>query len=111
MQGAQDIYRRVTAYRDSIQFLWDQTVRWTNKGATGPELAYRIQLPPMYDEDWLTKQHYGLAEHHVSNSIRFVQVFRWGSSRVFPLDTEEEAERMISAMGGLNRYEGFARKL
>ena len=104
MQGAQDIYRRVTAYRDSIQFLWDQTVRWTNKGATGPELAYRIQLPPMYDEDWLTKQHYGLAEHHV-RQIRsgLFGFFDGDPVGVFPLDTEEEAERMISAMGGIEQ--------
>lgn len=101
MEGAQEIHRRVTAYRDSIQFLWDQTVRWTNKGATGPELAHRIQLPSIYDEDWLTKQHYGLAEHHV-RQIRsgLFGFFDGDPTGVLPLDTAEEAERMISAMGG-----------
>ena len=104
MSGAQDIERRVTAYRDSIQFLWDQTVRWTNRGATGPELAHRVQMPPMYDEDWLTQQHYGLAEHHV-RQIRagLFGFFDGDPAGLLPLDTTEEAARMISAMGGVEQ--------
>ncbi|MEC7827523.1 MAG: alkyl sulfatase dimerization domain-containing protein [Actinomycetota bacterium] len=101
LSGMEEIQRRVTAYRDSIQFLWDQTVRWTNRGATGPELAHRIQLPAVYDDDWLTKQHYGLAEHHV-RQIRsgLFGFFDGDPIGLLPLDTSEEAERMVSAMGG-----------
>ena len=101
LSGMEEIQRRVTAYRDSIQFLWDQTVRWANRGATGPELAHRIQLPAVYDEDWLTKQHYGLAEHHV-RQIRsgLFGFFDGDPIGLLPLDSSEEAERMISAMGG-----------
>ena len=101
LSGTEEIKRRVTAYRDSIQFLWDQTVRWTNRGATGPELAHRIQLPAVYDDDWLTKQHYGLAEHHV-RQIRsgLFGFFDGDPIGLLPLDTSEEAERMVSAMGG-----------
>jgi alkyl sulfatase BDS1-like metallo-beta-lactamase superfamily hydrolase len=101
LSGKQELERRVTAYRDSIQFLWDQTVRWTNRGATGPELAHRIQLPAIYDEDWLTQQHYGLAEHHV-RQIRagLFGFFDGDPVGLLPLDTTDEAERMVSAMGG-----------
>ena len=101
LSGKEEIARRVTAYRDSIQFLWDQTVRWTNRGATGPELAHRIHLPTMYDEDWLTQQHYGLAEHHV-RQIRtgLFGFFDGDPVGLLPLDASDEAERMISAMGG-----------
>ncbi|MBT6372789.1 MAG: MBL fold metallo-hydrolase, partial [Acidimicrobiaceae bacterium] len=101
LSGKEEIARRVTAYRDSIQFLWDQTVRWTNRGATGPELAHRIHLPTMYDEDWLTQQHYGLAEHHV-RQIRtgLFGFFDGDPVGLLPLDASDEAGRMISAMGG-----------
>ena len=104
LSGNQEIARRVTAYRDSIQFLWDQTVRWTNRGATGSELAHRIQLPAMYDEDWLTQQHYGLAEHHV-RQIRtgLFGFFDGDPVGLLPLDTTDEAERMVSAMGGAEK--------
>jgi len=101
LSGKEEIARRVTAYRDSIQFLWDQTVRWTNRGATGPELAHRIHLPTMYGEDWLTQQHYGLAEHHV-RQIRagLFGFFDGDPVGLLPLDASDEAGRMISAMGG-----------
>jgi alkyl sulfatase BDS1-like metallo-beta-lactamase superfamily hydrolase len=104
LSGKQEIARRVTAYRDSIQYLWDQTVRWTNRGATGPELAHRIHLPAMYDEDWLTQQHYGLAEHHV-RQIRtgLFGFFDGDPVGLLPLDTTDEAERMVSAMGGAEK--------
>ena len=104
LSGAEEIQQRVTAYRDSIQFLWDQTVRWTNRGATGPELAHKVRLPAIYDEDWLTKQHYGLAEHHV-RQIRsgLFGFFDGDPVALLPLDTAEEAERMVSAMGGPDR--------
>jgi alkyl sulfatase BDS1-like metallo-beta-lactamase superfamily hydrolase len=104
LSGSQQIEQRVTAYRDSIQFLWDQTVRWTNRGATGPELAHRIQLPAMYDDDWLTQQHYGLAEHHV-RQIRsgLFGFFDGDPVGLLPLDTADEAERMVSAMGGVEQ--------
>jgi alkyl sulfatase BDS1-like metallo-beta-lactamase superfamily hydrolase len=101
LSGKEEIARRVTAYRDSIQFLWDQTVRWTNRGATGPELAHRIHLPTMYDKDWLTQQHYGLVEHHV-RQIRtgLFGFFDGDPVGLLPLDSSDEAERTISAMGG-----------
>ena len=101
LSGTQEISRRVTAYRDSIQFLWDQTVRWTNRGATGSELAHRVQLPVMYEQDWLTRQHYGLAEHHV-RQIRagLFGFFDGDPVALLPLDTADEAERMVAAIGG-----------
>ena len=104
LSGAEEIQQRVTAYRDSIQFLWDQTVRWTNRGATGAELAHKIQLPALYDNDWLTKQHYGLAEHHV-RQIRsgLFGFFDGDPVALLPLDTAEEAERMVNAIGGPER--------
>ena len=37
---ADEILNRVTKYRDSLQFLWDQTVRLTNRGYSSTELAY-----------------------------------------------------------------------
>ncbi|HBZ62626.1 MAG TPA: hypothetical protein DEO42_07475, partial [Acidimicrobium sp.] len=65
ISGSAEILRRVTRYRDSIQFLWDQTVRLTNRGYTSTELGHSIRLPEFFDEDNLTSEFYGVAEHHV----------------------------------------------
>ncbi|MGA1075824.1 MAG: alkyl sulfatase dimerization domain-containing protein [Ilumatobacteraceae bacterium] len=101
MSGAGDIARRVTAYRDSIQFLWDQTVRWTNRGASGAELAHRIRLPDAFGDDWITQQHYGLVEHHV-RQIRsgLFGFFDGDPINLLPLDRSEHADRTVAAMGG-----------
>tara|TARA_B100000470_G_C19745870_1_gene371406 strand:- start:365 stop:1117 length:753 start_codon:yes stop_codon:yes gene_type:complete len=58
----------------------------------------------MYDDDWLTQQHYGLAEHHV-RQIRsgLFGFFDGDPVGLLPLDTADEAERMVSAMGGVEQ--------
>lgn len=101
LSGGREIDRRLLAYRDSIQFLWDQTVRWTNRGATSAELAHRVQLPPTFGDDWLTQQHYGIAEHH-ARQIRtgLFGFFDGDPANILPLDTKDHAAHIIEAMGG-----------
>ena len=101
LSGSEEIDRRLLAYRDSIQFLWDQTVRWTNLGATSAELAHRVQLPPAFGDDWLTQQHYGIAEHH-ARQIRtgLFGFFDGDPANILPLDTKDHAAHLIEAMGG-----------
>lgn len=65
ISGAADIAARVTCYRDSLQFLWDQTVRGLNRGLTADALAHTVKLPAACDDDYLTSEFYGVAEHHV----------------------------------------------
>ena len=101
LSGSEEIDHRLLAYRDSIQFLWDQTVRWTNRGATSAELAHRVQLPPAFGDDWLTQQHYGIAEHH-ARQIRtgLFGFFDGDPANILPLDTTDHAAHVIDAMGG-----------
>jgi alkyl sulfatase BDS1-like metallo-beta-lactamase superfamily hydrolase len=102
ISGQVDIARRVTRYRDSIQFLWDQTVRHTNRGASSRDLAHLIQLPSYYDDDYLTSEYYGVAEHHV-RQIRsgLFGFFDGEESNLFPLPTRERADRLIAGFGGV----------
>lgn len=101
MSGADENRRRVTKYRDSIQFIWDQTVRWTNRGLTGPQLAAKIELPPVYGEDFITTELYGVLEHHV-RQVRsgLFGFFDGDEANLFPHDRNVRANKMIVAMGG-----------
>ncbi len=101
ISGAAEISRRLMADRDSIQYLWDQTVRWSNRGATSPELAHLIESPAEWSDDYLTQQHYGLAEHHV-RQIRngLFGFFDGDPAQLLPLPPTERADRMVDAMGG-----------
>jgi alkyl sulfatase BDS1-like metallo-beta-lactamase superfamily hydrolase len=102
ISGQGEIVRRVTRYRDSIQFLWDQTVRHTNRGAASRDLAHLIQLPSYYDDDYLTSEYYGVAEHHV-RQIRsgLFGFFDGEESNLFPLPTTDRADRLIAGFGGV----------
>ena len=101
ISGNSEIVRRVTRYRDSIQFLWDQTVRLTNRGYTSTELAHAIRLPGFFDDDNLTSEFYGVAEHHV-RQIRagLLGWFDGDPANLFPLPRVEHSNRMIAGFGG-----------
>lgn len=97
-----EVLQRVTKYRDSIQFLWDQTVRHTNAGASSIDVAHLVRLPEASDDDYLTSQLYGVAEHH-ARQIRS-GLFGWfdgDPTNLFPLARAERATRFIGAMGGV----------
>ena len=100
LSGA-DVLQRATKYRDSIQFLWDQTVRHTNAGASSIDLAHLVRLPDAFDDDYLTSQFYGVVEHH-ARQIRS-GLFGWfdgDPTNLFPLARAERATQFIAAMGG-----------
>lgn len=99
--GTDHIRAEVTRYRDAIQFLWDQTVRAVNEGLTADEVAERVQLPSAYDASPLTRQLYGLVEHHV-RQIRtgLVGWFDGDEGHLFPLPRAERCRRLIDGFGG-----------
>jgi len=101
ISGGDEIRERVTRYRDSIQFLWDQTVRHTNRGATSADLAHLVRLPEWADDDYLTTEHYGVAEHH-TRQIRsgLFGFFDGNEANLFPYSTVERNDRYIAALGG-----------
>ncbi len=104
MSGVEEITKRVTRYRDSIQFMWDQTVRWTNRGATSEDLAHLVHLPSIYDDDYLTTELYGVVEHHV-RQIRsgLFGFFDGDPQHLLPLEPCDRATRLVDAMGGRGR--------
>jgi alkyl sulfatase BDS1-like metallo-beta-lactamase superfamily hydrolase len=103
--------REITArYRDSIQFMWDQTVRGINKGWTSDEIAHRVVLPAAYDRDYFTRQGYGLTEHHVRQI--YVGLRGWfdgDEAKLFPLETSERNTRLIEGFGGRATVAGKCR--
>lgn len=104
MSGAGHIRDRVTRYRDSIQFLWDQSVRQINRGVLAADLGHVISLPERYDQDFVTAERYGVSEHHV-RQIRngLFGFFDGDESQLFPLPSIERHDRLITGFGGRTR--------
>lgn len=101
LAGKDNIREKATRYRDSIQFLWDQTVRGINKGWTTDQVASRVVLPDLYDVDYLTSERYGVAEHHVRQIYSGLRGWYDGDeSKLFPLEPTERFGRLIEGFGG-----------
>ena len=91
----------VQTYRDSIQFIWDQTVRGANLGLTLDELVAFVQLPEHFNDHYYTQQLYGVVEHHVRQI--YTGLFGWfdeDEGHLFPLPGQQRAERLITGFGG-----------
>lgn len=108
--GREDNLSRMRRYRDSLSFLWDQTVRGINKGWTADEIAERVRLPELFNVDYLTSERYGVAEHHVRqihNGLR--GWFDGDESKLFPLGPQVRHERLIEELGGRHRVRSKVR--
>ena len=101
ISGSKEISKNLSLYRDSIQFLWDQTVRGINLGLTLGELTEFVQLPDVYKNQYFTQQLYGLVEHHVRqihNGLR--GWFDGDESALLPVPPGEKAQKLIDGFGG-----------
>ena len=101
LTGREENRDRIRRYRDSLSFLWDQTVRGINKGWTTDELAERVRLPELFNIDYLTSERYGVAEHHVRqihNGLR--GWFDGDEAKLFPSAVNERHRRLIDELGG-----------
>jgi alkyl sulfatase BDS1-like metallo-beta-lactamase superfamily hydrolase len=101
LKGKENIREKATRYRDSIQFMWDQTVRGINKGWTTDQIASRITLPSLYDVDYLTSERYGVTEHHVRQIFMGIRGwFDGDESKLFPEEPTERYGKLITGFGG-----------
>jgi alkyl sulfatase BDS1-like metallo-beta-lactamase superfamily hydrolase len=104
LSGADEIRDGIIDYRDSIQFLWDQTVQGVNKGLSLAELTESISLPERFNRTYLTRQFYGVVEHHVKQI--HAGLFGWfdeDSATLFPVPKKAEADNIVEAMGGAGK--------
>jgi alkyl sulfatase BDS1-like metallo-beta-lactamase superfamily hydrolase len=103
MSGKAEIDRRTRDYRDSIQFMWDQTVRCANRGLTLNETIAAIKLPDYFKSHYTTQQLYGVVEHHVRQI--YSGLFGWfdeDEANLFPVPGPERLQKLIAGFGGVN---------
>ena len=68
IEGQEEIYEILTAYRDAIQLVHDQTVRYMNKGLYPDEITRKVVLPPYLAEHPFLQGKY-ISTYYVSSSI------------------------------------------
>jgi alkyl sulfatase BDS1-like metallo-beta-lactamase superfamily hydrolase len=100
--GAASIDELLTAYRDAIAFIHDQTVRFINHGATPDELPdWLPALPPHLARHAWLGEYYGTVKHSVRQVFSgLLGWFDGDPATLDPLPPQARAERWVALAGG-----------
>ncbi|RPJ81023.1 MAG: MBL fold metallo-hydrolase [Deltaproteobacteria bacterium] len=104
LYGAKEIEEALTNYRDAIQFVHDQTIRWINKGLTPDEIVERVKLPDHLAGQPYLHEYYGTVEWSVRAIFDgYLGWFSGNATDLFPLRPIERAKKMAQLAGGESR--------
>ncbi|WP_079185212.1 alkyl/aryl-sulfatase [Streptomyces uncialis] len=99
--GKDDLRRFLSEQRDLYAYLHDQTLRLTNQGRTGPEIAELIELPPVLARAWHTRGYYGSVSHNVKAVYqRYMGWYDGNPSSLWEHPPTESAKRYVDCVGG-----------
>jgi len=100
--GAENISRILRDYRDGVQYVHDQTVRYMNQGLIPDRIIDLIELPPHLAGSPYLQEYFGQIDRDVYQI--FSQYLGWftGECRdLFPMSFAEEAQNMAELVGGV----------
>ncbi len=99
--GAAAVRAALSAYRDGIQSVLDQTLEGMRQGERPDELVQHVKLPPPLAENPYLQEFYGAVEW----SVRGIYADRVGwfdgnATNLFPLLAPDRAARLVGLVGG-----------
>lgn len=102
--GYENVTDVLTSYRDGIAFVYDQTVRFINKGLTPDELIQAVILPQyLRDHPWL-QERYGQLSWSVRGIYSGLVGWNTGDATWFnPVTPEERGNKIVQSVGGSDR--------
>ncbi|MCX7620767.1 MAG: MBL fold metallo-hydrolase [Acidimicrobiales bacterium] len=103
ISGASEVSEVLCAYRDAIQYVFDQTIRGMNAGLAPSDLATSISLPPSLSSHPYLEQLYGQVDLCVQEI--YTGLYGWFSgdgSELCAMSTQEEAAEIVALAGGLD---------
>jgi alkyl sulfatase BDS1-like metallo-beta-lactamase superfamily hydrolase len=111
ISGQDEVYETLTAYRDAIQFVHDQTIRGINQGLTPDELVEVVKLPPHLADHPFLQEYYGKVEWSVRGIFNgYLGWFDGDAARLEPANPDERAAGMASLAGGVEGLQRAARE-
>jgi alkyl sulfatase BDS1-like metallo-beta-lactamase superfamily hydrolase len=108
--GAENVRVALTAYRDALRFILDQTIEGIRNGQRPDELVQRVKLPSHLAQNPYLQEFYG----SVAWSVRaiysdYVGWFDGNPTNMFPLPQQDRAARLVRLMGGKDQVLASAR--
>lgn len=109
--GREEIQRVVGTFRDSIQWVLDETLSGMRQGKDMDTLASEIRLPKEYADQPFLQEHYGCVEWTVRAVFTgYVGWFDGNPTKLHPLAPKVHAEKTIALMGGIRNVLDEAKK-
>lgn len=109
LSGEATIRENLTAYRDAIRFVHDETLAGINRGLTPDELVEAVQLPPELSENPFLEEYYGTVEWSVRSIFTgYLGWFSGDPTDLHPMAPAERAARMAELAGGADRLRAKA---
>ena len=100
LAGKKEIMEILTAYRDGIQFVHDQTVRYMNKGLYPDAITQKVQLPKHLRKHPFLQEFYGTVEWSVKAVFcNYMGWFSGKASELHPLPPSEQSKCLIDLAG------------
>jgi alkyl sulfatase BDS1-like metallo-beta-lactamase superfamily hydrolase len=94
----------LTAYRDGIKSILDQTIQGMKRGERPDELVQHVKLPPALAENPYLQEFYGGVEWAVRGIYADrVGWFDGNSTNLFPLAEQDHAAKLVGLIGGPDR--------
>jgi alkyl sulfatase BDS1-like metallo-beta-lactamase superfamily hydrolase len=101
----------LTAYRDGIKSVLDQTLQGMKQGERPDELVQHVKLPPLLAENPYLQEFYGGVEWTVRGIYADrVGWFNGNATNVLPLSEKDRAARLVGLIGGVDQVLARARE-
>src|SRR5262249_8273318 len=101
VQGGAAARAALTAYRDGIKSILDQTIQGMKRGERPDELAQHVKLPPPLAESPYLQEFYGSVEWTVRGiDADRVGWFDGNATNLFPFPGKDRAAKLVGLIGG-----------
>lgn len=95
------VYETLTAYRDAIQYVHDQTIRYINNGDTPDQIVEKVHLPDHLAQNPWLQEFYGTVEWSVRSIFTgYLGWFDGNAATLHKLPAQERANRIAKAFEG-----------
>lgn len=99
--GRERILEFMQRQRDVYKYIHDQTLRMANLGYTPNEIAERLKMPKVLQQDFANRGYYGTVRHNAKAVYQFY--FGWydgNPANLDPLPPREAGQRYVGLAGG-----------
>jgi alkyl sulfatase BDS1-like metallo-beta-lactamase superfamily hydrolase len=99
--GQASITEFLADQRDLYEYINDQTLRLTNLGYTGIEIAEMLKLPESLNKHWYTHGYYGTLNHDVKATYqKYIGWYDGNPATLYALPPEAAGVKTVEYMGG-----------